>query len=190
VLDILSVSNIINHRTLIIGEVCSGKTALTAEIVRKLIRKGLAHEITIIDMAPQKIFNVGGKLIEYLNDHVSKVRYLTTEIKPPRILSSSEEEALKYAQMNSKKLKPLLKEFLENPTKILVINDLSIYVHAGPYEDVDACIMAAKTFIANSYYGKEINGKFPKIGFREKKYILDLIKYVDNLVVLKKKKGC
>jgi len=186
VLDTLTAS-LLGKRTLIIGEVGSGKTALTARIVLDFISMGLGSEITIIDMAPEKVSDIGGKLTDYLSSKcLESVRYFSVEIIPPRLTSRNEEEALEYAIRNFKMLKPLLEKYLSNPTRILVINDLSIYSHAGPFEDVDACIMEAETFLANSYFGKKINGKFPKIGFRERKFIIDLLKFMDNVIVMEK----
>ena len=52
-------TSLLGKRTLIIGEVGSGKTALTAKIVLDLIAMGLGNEITVIDMAPEKIFDIG-----------------------------------------------------------------------------------------------------------------------------------
>jgi len=186
VLDTSAIS-LLGKRTLIIGEVRSGKTVLTARIVLNFVSMGLGSEITIIEMAPEKVSDVGGKLTDYLcSKCLENVRYLSAEIIPPRLTSRNEEEALKYAIRNFKILKPLLEKYLSNPTRILVINDLSIYSHAGPFEDIDACIMEAETFLANSYFGKKINGKFPKIGLRERRFIIDLLKFMDNVIVMKK----
>jgi len=184
--DILAAS-LLGKRTLIIGEVDSGKTALTAKILLNLVAMGLGREITVIDMAPKRTLGVGGKITDYIDvKYLKNTRYFSVEIVPPRLLSKSEDEALRYAIMNFKKLKPLLDEYIANPTKILIINDLSIYVHAGPFEDVDACIMESETFIANSYFGKKIDGKFPKIRYRERKFIIDLLRFVDNVYVMRK----
>jgi len=184
--DISAVS-LLGKRTLIIGEVGSGKTALSAKILLSLIAMRLSREITVIDMAPKRILGAGGKITDYIDiKYLKNVRYFSEEIIPPRLSSKSEDEALRYAIMNFKKLKPLLDEYVANPTKILIINDLSIYAHAGPFEDVDACIMESETFIANSYFGKKIDGKFPRIGYRERKFIIDLLKFVDNVYVMRK----
>jgi len=185
-------TSLLGKRTLIIGEVGSGKTALTAKIVLDLIAMGLGNEITVIDMAPEKIFDIGGKLTNYLcKKCLENIRYFSAKIIPPRLTSRNEEEALKYAIRNFKVLKPLLEKYIDNPTRILIVNDLSIYSHAGPFEDVDACIMEAETFLANSYFGKKINGKFPRIGFRERKFVIDLLKFMDKIIVMEKiRKGC
>jgi len=74
---------------LILGEVGSGKTSLTAKIVQKLMLFIESKEITVIDMAPEAIGEIDGKLSKYLNLN-SELRYLSpAEVDAQRTMGIS-----------------------------------------------------------------------------------------------------
>jgi len=186
----LFVNELLKRKVLIVGDVGTGKTALTAQILEKLIDLGLENDITIIDMAPKTFFiygkRIGGRLDEY-TDLVKKVKYLTpTIIYAPRLTSKDAQELLYFINENLKNLDPLIDEYIENPTKILIINDLSIYFHAGELSKILQCISKAETFLANSYYGETIKNDFETgVSYREKTLVESLMKYVDKVIMLR-----
>jgi len=187
----LSVNEILGRKILIVGDVGTGKTAFTAQILKKLIDSGLKNEITVIDMAPKTLFfsgkRIGGRLDEYTN-LVKKVKYLVpTVVYPPRLASKNSKELLYFAEENLRNIDPLINKYLKNPTKILIINDISIYFHAGDLSKILQCISKAKTFIANSYYGETLKNDFGTgISRRERTLIEKLMKYMDKIIMLKK----
>jgi hypothetical protein len=62
---------------------------LTAKIVQKLMLFIESKEITVIDMAPEAIGEIGGKLSKYLNLN-SELRYLSpAEVDAPRTMGIS-----------------------------------------------------------------------------------------------------
>lgn len=145
-------------RTLIIGDVGTGKTKLTVELLEEAVRKSHGEEITIIDMAPATTFvkdrKIGGKLSEH-TEATKSVRYLTPEkVETPRLRAQSAEELLELVRLNEERIKPLLTRYIENPTPILFINDISIYLQQGSAEPVLSAAKKAETFIANGYYGR------------------------------------
>lgn len=175
---------------MIIGDVGSGKTKLTLQVIEELIRIGLGREITVIDMAPKRKGIIGGRLLDLGFDSSKVLSYfLPRHIYPPRILGKNGEEVLKYSIHNAKNIIPLLNSYIQNPSKILVINDLSIYFHAGNIEHLDLCIMLSKTFIANSYYGHILDFDFGvSITKKERALLLETLKFMDNIIVVKKVK--
>ena len=187
----LSVNEILGRKILIVGDVGTGKTAFTAQILKKLIDFGLKNEITIIDMAPKTLFfsgkRIGGRLDEYTN-LVQKVKYLIPAVVyPPRLASKNSRELLYFAKENLKNIDPLINEYLKIPTKILIINDVSIYFHAGDLDKILQCVNRAETFIANSYYGETLKNDFGTgISRRERNLVEQLMKYMSKIFRLNK----
>ena len=186
----LPISNILGKKVLIIGDVGKGKTLLTAKILEKLVKNNFSKEITVIDMAPKKKGKIGGKIEDYTNLVYKVKNYINIEsIRTPRLSGKSKEEILKLAEENYRLIKPYLIRYREKPTHILIINDLSIYLHAGSLEDILECLLIANTFIANSYYGTFLrNDKGSGISKREKELIDKLMKYCDIIIDLNKRK--
>ncbi|MCD6164935.1 MAG: hypothetical protein J7J30_05855 [Candidatus Odinarchaeota archaeon] len=186
----LSVNEILGRKVLIVGDVGTGKTALTVQIFEKLIDLGLENDITIIDMAPKTFFisgkRVGGKLDEY-TDLVKKVKYLAPSVVyAPRLTSKSSQELLYLVKENVKNLDPLIDEYIRNPTKILIINDLSIYFHAGDLSKILQCLSKAETFLANSYYGKTLKNDFNTgVSYRERNLVKKMMRYMDRVIMLR-----
>jgi GTPase SAR1 family protein len=148
--------DIIGKKVLIIGEAGSGKTMLAAKLLQKLTSILNPEEITVIDLAPERIGYIGGKLKEYV-DLIGKVRYFSPlKVYTPRLSGASREEVLRYAELNRENMEPLLKEFIKNPTNILVINDVTLYLHSGELEVILNCVKKAKTFLATAYYGSKL----------------------------------
>jgi hypothetical protein len=147
---------------LITGDVNTGKTTLTRNIMEDLCRRGLSSRIVIVDMAPdipeeialkKGLKGVGGKLMPAGWEDVV---YLAARIRPPRLSSKTEEEALLIAGMNKRGIDGLLDEFQRTERDILFINDMSIYLQAGNATDLLQRIRAAATVVANGYYGQKL----------------------------------
>ena len=131
----IGVDEILNRKTLIIGEVGRGKTRLTARILDELVSRGFAKNITVIDLAPS-IGNIGLRLSAYTRA-VENVRYFCSEkIRGPRLEGKNAKEVLDIAESNRKVVEKYFKSFLEKPTEILIVNDITIYFHAGEIEKV------------------------------------------------------
>lgn len=150
----------LGKRTLILGELATGKTMLTVKLIREAAQLGYASEITIIDLAPKTLRHkgrkIGGRIEEYIKlpDDVS---YLAPErIETPRLRAKSADELLSLVRLNRERIEPLFKAFIRDPTEILFINDLSIYLQSGSADSVLSVAKAAETFIANAYYGESL----------------------------------
>lgn len=147
---------VIGKKVLIAGEAGSGKTMLAAQLLQELTAILNPQEITVIDLAPERTGPIGGKLADYV-DLARGVRYLSPrKVYTPRFAGKSHEEVMHYAKSNRENMEPLLKEFITNPTSVLIINDLTLYLHLGELEIILECIKKAKTFLATAYYGSKL----------------------------------
>ncbi len=153
-----SFSELAGKKTLIMGNVRTGKTKLTVELLEEAVGLGISKDITIIDMAPRtkmvKGLSIGGRLSEFTAT-LKDVRYLVpTEVMTPRLEAHSAKELLSMVKLNVERIRPLIENYVERPTPVLFINDVSIYLQSGSAELVLAVAAMAGTFIANGYYGE------------------------------------
>ena len=145
----LTPTEIIGKRVLILGEVGSGKTALIAGIIQKLMLLTGPKDITVIDMAPEAIGEIGGRLSKYLSLS-SELRYLSpAKVYAPRTMSLTKAQVVEYAKLNRDAMVQLLDDFLKRPTKILTVNDITLYLHLGRLAKIISCIRSAETFLAS-----------------------------------------
>jgi hypothetical protein len=174
---------ILGKKVLILGETGSGKTRLAAELLREFMTLVNPEKITVIDFAPQRSCEVGGKITDYLN-LPSGVKYLSPKnVYTPRLAGKSSEQILRYAESNRKNMEPLLKEFIRNVTEVLVLNDVTLYLHSGELENVLKCVKLAKTFLATAYYGSKLaNDLGTRISSRERKLTDELTTFMDLVV--------
>jgi hypothetical protein len=140
------------------GNVRTGKTKLTVELLEEAVGLGISKDITVIDMAPRtkmvRGLSIGGRLSE-LTVALRDVRYLTPpEVVTPRLEAASAKELLSMVRLNAERIRPLIEDYVERPTPVLFINDVSIYLQSGSAEPVLAVAALAGTFIANGYYGE------------------------------------
>ena len=150
---------IIGKRILIIGDIHSGKTEATARIINSLDECGYRDSITIIDLAP-RYRRIGLGIEEYID--VKRFRYYSSEkIYAPRLMAKNKYELYKYIISNYRVSRMLLDWYKLHPTPILIVNDLSIYLHHGdPSLLYNKYIKLAETFIGNAYYGRGLVDRF------------------------------
>ena len=132
----------LNRKTLILGDVNTGKTTLTKKVLEALCRRDLGGRIAIVDMAPEipeklakekGLVGVGGKLTPPEGDDIL---YLGGHFEPPRLSSKTEEEAIRKARQNQRMIEGHFHELDLQPREILFVNDVSIYLQAGTAEDL------------------------------------------------------
>jgi len=146
-----------DKKVLILGESGSGKTKMAATLFQELMTLANPETITVIDLAPERIGEIGGKLTDYVS-LISGVKYLSPKkVYMPRLAGTSPTEVLHYAKLNRKNIEPLLNSFIQQPTKVLVINDVTLYFHSGEFETVLKCVRLAQTFLATAYYGSKLS---------------------------------
>lgn len=174
---------ILGKKVLILGEAGSGKTKVAARLLQEIMKLMNPEKITIIDLAPQRVSEIGGKISDYVNvPH--EVKYLSPEnVYTPRLAATSPKQLLHYAELNRKSMEPLFNRFIRNATDVLAVNDVTLYFHLGRLETVSKCVNLAKTFLATAYCGS----KFAKdlgtgISFRERK-LTEKLTTCMNLIV-------
>jgi DNA helicase HerA-like ATPase len=146
---------ILGKKVLILGETGSGKTKLAAQLLQELMMLVNPEEITVIDLAPQRVGEIGGKLTDYVNI-TGGVKYFSPEnVYTPRLAGTSPEQVLHYAELNRKGMEPLFNRFIRNVTEVLILNDVTLYLHLGKLETLLKCGRLAKTFLATAYYGSK-----------------------------------
>ena len=177
----------ISHHTLLYGETDTKKTFFTAKFVQFLLeaKKINPKEISILDFAPKlkviKNLKIGGKIEDYYDKSLfcSNITF-EGEIIPPRLTANNKKELYENACKNYKKTFEILKFFTDNPTKILIINDISIYLHIGNKDLLLEAIKKSNTFFGNSYYGSSIKSDFATLfSLREKRLVEYLIKKIE-----------
>jgi len=181
-----SIEEALGKRTLIMGEVGSGKTWLTGKLLEEAISMGLKG-ITVLDMAPEattlKGIPVGGTLQGVTNPIV---RYLKAkDLKTPRLSARDANELVEYADHNRKIAESLLDDFLLDPTSILFVNDVSIYLQRGEINRLWRAFEATETVVANGYYGERLKVDYGTgLSLREKTLMEELASRMDRVIRL------
>ncbi len=174
-------------KTLIVGEVGSGKTALTASLLAQALEAEPIDAITVLDFAPESFMvrgiRVGGVISEYIQ-LPGGLRYLKARVRGPRLQSRSRGEALAIAEENARETSRLLEAYVRDPTPVLFINDLTIHLHAGSVMLAARALEEAQTAVVNAYMGSRIPAEPPEIARRERRGVAELAKVVDAIIEL------
>ncbi|MHA1293400.1 MAG: hypothetical protein ACTSQJ_12120 [Promethearchaeota archaeon] len=179
---------LLKRHTLLYGDTNTKKTYYTAKFIKFLLedKKFNPKEISILDFAPNlkeyKNFKIGGRIDLFYNKaHLCNYYPLEEKIIPPRLESFNKNELYENAYHNFKLTNKLLQKYNENITSILIINDISIYLHKGNKNHLLETIKKSETFFGNSYYGNSIKQTFSKLfSLIEKKKVLFLVKNCEN----------
>ncbi len=180
----ISASEIIGLKTLIVGDVGTGKTRLTARLLDELVDLGLKDHITVIDLGPERR-GVGLKLTHF-SGRIGEVRLLVPEfLNAPRLEGDTAGHVERLAWENARRIDAVFQEFLDLPTPILIVNDLSMYLQAGSVEKVFLLIEKSSTFLANSYLGQRLSEDHGSgVSIREREAVLKIIGKMDRVIHL------
>lgn len=191
----LDFNSLLEKKVLLYGETNTFKTYCSAKFVQFLLEeeKIKPKRISIIDFAPNLQYiddlKIGGKIKDYY-DKSKLCCYLESEkeIIPPRLLAQNKRQLYENACHNYKQARNLLKKFKKNSTPILLINDISIYLHLGNRRDLMKIINMVETCVGNAYYGENISSRsqFARLfSLNEHFKILHLCKYFDKSILMK-----
>jgi len=184
----LTFNDFIGHHVLLYGEANTKKTYYTSKFIQFLVesKKVFPNDISILDFAPPlstiNNLKIGGKIQDfYENSTTCKNILFKGEIIPPRLNSSNKAELYQNACENFKKTSEILHLFKKDSTPILIINDISIYLHIGNIKLLLEAINKSNTFFGNSYYGSSIKRDYATLfSLREKRQVECLIKKVEK----------
>ncbi|MBD3227255.1 MAG: hypothetical protein GF329_03625 [Candidatus Lokiarchaeota archaeon] len=191
----LEFDSLMGKKILLYGETNTYKTYCTACFAKFLLEEKEIEPnlISILEFAPNlqyiKQLKIGGKIKDYYEKSLS-CNYLDTEeeIIPPRLNANNRKELYHNACHNFKQTRFILQNFNNNPTPIVLINDISIYLHLGDRNNLIKIINESQTFFGNAYFGKNINQRahFATI-FSLKEYmkIKHLHKNFDKSILMK-----
>ena len=181
-----SFSEIEGKRVIILGDVGTGKTSLVRRLLIEAIEKYL-KDLTVIDMAPPRMSingeTIGGHLLEKPDQ---RVRYLAPkEVWPPRLKARDPEELISLAEKNREEIEVLLATYSKEPSEILFVNDVSIYLQRGDIETLWGALSKARTLVVNSYFGERLSDDHGTgISTREKNEVLALAERMDMVIRL------
>lgn len=167
----------LNRKTAIAGEVQSGKTRLTQKILKELMSY-VEGPVAVLDLAPEKTSGLGGKLDLPLTQE--RINYFSPLIIPPRLTGRSETEIWQIAKQNFRKIEENLRLIQEQFWSLLVINDVTLYLHHGTAENLLGKVKNAATLLLNGYFGRH----FGRSAFsrREQQEMLNLLLLCDQIL--------
>ena len=169
----------LGQRTLIIGDVNTGKTRATIRILVDWITANPTPLMTVLDLGPEPVRGIGGRLT-LPADFTG--RYLFADIVPPRLTGRTPDEVARLAAANARAATPLFNQILARPHPILVVNDATLFLQAGDYRHLADIIHSAATALINAYYGESL-GDHP-ISHRERRLTERLMQDCDRVIQL------
>lgn len=185
----LSPADYLGRRSLIVGEINSGKTTLSGQILEALLHAVAASQVAVIDLAPTISPEVaarsgvppgvGGRLTQAA---ANGVLYLTAPIAAPRLSGRSQEEIHAAAEHNRQTITGLFERFVASGREILFVNDLSLFLHSGSSTQLCDWFERASTVVANGYLGSALGGG--ALSDREQQQMRELISRVDQTIHL------
>jgi len=174
---------ILGKKVLIAGEAGSGKTRLASRLLTGLLDIVDPREVTIIDMAPERRQEIGGRIMDYLDVDERVLHLSPARVYTPRLTGFTPRHLLHYAEQNRRMIEPLLERFAKNPSRLLILNDLSIYLHAGKLERILTCVRSADTFLGTAYCGSRLCKDLGSgISQRERKLVEELATFMDIVI--------
>lgn len=184
---IKSFQDLLGKRTLIVGEVNSGKTTLTQKILDGFSRENLGGSILVLDLAPEipgdlaarkGLSGVGGCLKAPQRENI---KYLRPSLVPPRLMGKSEEQVLELAKANLAAIEKTM-ALAETWGETLFLNDASMYLQAGSAQKLFSWLERFQTVVANGYMGKRLGGG--ELSMRERFQMEALALLFDRVVPL------
>lgn len=167
-----------NRKTAIVGEVQSGKTQLTQKILINLINY-INGPVAILDLAPEKTCGLGGKLVWPVPGE-ERISYFSPLIIPPRLTARREEEVWQIAEENFRKTEEKLRLIQEKSWALLIINDVTLYLHQGTAESLLQQVKKVPTLLINGYFGRWFGRSL--FSFREQEEMTKLLLACDQIL--------
>ena len=110
------------------------------------------------------------------------VRYYNAQVVAPRLLGKTESKVQTLANHNAKSIEDAFFEYEKNPSKVLFINDISLYLQAGDLARLFKVLKITPTVVMNGYYGTSLGGG--ELGKRERQNMVALQSECDTVIKL------
>jgi hypothetical protein len=146
----IDLARYVERRTLVIGDLNTGKTTFCGRILQTFIKNGYGSQITAVDLAPDAIGGIGGKLSPELT---RDLYYVTAPIAAPRLTGKNETQILQLARRNARIIESLFMRLQAHSKSILFINDATLYLQAGNFKRLAELLDGFTTVLINAYYG-------------------------------------
>lgn len=156
-------SDLVTTKTLITGEVNTGKTTLTGKLAECVYARGNHPNILVLDMAPTIPDALQPKtgrgrvsgFVTFSGMHNAAI--FKGGLVPPRMMGTSAAHTLELAERNQKRIDSWLRQARLQPVfDVLIVNDLSMYLQTGEARTLEVFIDRFPTVIANGYMGKTL----------------------------------
>ena len=194
--DAFPVETLIERKTIITGEVNTGKTTLTGfwgdELWEYIGKHMHTPSVAVLDMAPTvppelskltKGGPIGGHTI--FNDFTPDILF-KGGIHPPRLMGTSPKHIITLARENRRHIENWFKTLINgDKVDLLIVNDMSIYLQTGKVDIMAEVLNRAHTVIANGYKGKTLGTD--SMSRTEKRRMNRIEWYFDNIVPMRHK---
>ncbi len=174
----LKAAELTGRRTLIMGEVNTGKTTLLGRLLAELAAQG-REGLVVVDLAPEAVGGVGGKM---KLPAAEGLRVYSPTLAAPRLSGGSPREVEALAQANGRRIEEVFAAYLADPGQVLFINDVSLYLQSREPEGLWPVLEATPTVVMNGYYGRSL-GRDP-FSRRERERMERLRRYCHRVVLL------
>ncbi len=185
------IEELLGKHVLITGEVGSGKSILTASLIRDAQSLGHSREMAILDFAPEPI-SVGGRRIGgRITNHITPekpVLYLAPQgLVAARLNSSSAEQLLEASRSNASKIDEALLIYLSSLRPITFVNDVTMYLLAGSLNRIYSLLEGSPTVVMNGYRGTLLASNHGTgVSTREAESLKRLAKRMDLVIELER----
>lgn len=182
----LSYKDIRGKHTLIVGEVGTGKTKLTRALLKEAAQ--IEPEIKVLDFAPHLQIHGGREVGGFLLDRnvPGVIHFKSLNIKTPRLSAKSPEELMSLADSNRVITEKMLSVFIESPSRVLFINDVSIHLQRGSLRDLMRAVEKTETSVSNGYLGNLLSPDYGTgLSDRERSMMNKLGERMDKVIYLK-----
>ena len=169
----------LGRQTVFAGAVNSGKTTRTTAILEQFLAAGYAQEVAVLDLAPDPVRGIGGKLAF---TKPAGLLYLTEQIAAPRLMGKDAAHIQDLARDNARSIEKLFAELERQPRDILFLNDVTLYLQAGNLQRLLSVLQNSSTRIINAYYGNSFADS--ELTRRERQLTEVLMAHSDTVTLL------
>jgi hypothetical protein len=149
-----SFNDLKDMRTLIAGDVGPEKTELLLTLLNEAVKE-TREKITVLDFASPGTASKG----EIYNKPLSSTQAPNVKVISSRLIKAtlhsvkSADDLIRLADYNLKITRSLLGQYLESPTRILFVNEVSVHLLRGTLKLLWDCLRKAETVLASGYMG-------------------------------------